>query len=77
MVTGIPPELIERAQEVLECKTTSKSIVPLHRRQSAGPSPDDQLLHFFASVDDWATATDETLDKFLAMARIGDASGSA
>jgi hypothetical protein len=76
VVTGIPPELIERAQEVLECKTTGKPIVPLHRRQGAGPSPDDQLLQFFASVDDWTIATDEMLDKFLAMARIGESSGS-
>ena len=67
--TGIPHALIERAQEVLDC---SKRGLPISsRQQTAGPSPEEQLAVFFASVDDWEGADDENIAKFLAIARMG------
>ena len=67
--TGIPQALVERAQEVLDC---SKRGLPISsRQQTAGPSPEEQLAVFFTSIDDWEGAEDETIDKFLAIARMG------
>ncbi|CAI5732709.1 unnamed protein product [Hyaloperonospora brassicae] len=66
---GIPHALVERAQEVLDC---SKRGLPISsRQQTAGPSPEEQLAVFFASIDDWEDAEDETIAKFLAIARMG------
>uniref|UniRef100_A0AAV1T9Z9 DNA mismatch repair proteins mutS family domain-containing protein n=1 Tax=Peronospora matthiolae TaxID=2874970 RepID=A0AAV1T9Z9_9STRA len=66
---GIPHALVERAQEVLDC---SKRGLPISsRQQTAGPSPEEQLAVFFASIDDWEGADDETIAKFLAIARMG------
>ncbi|KAG2863247.1 hypothetical protein PC116_g7234 [Phytophthora cactorum] len=66
---GIPLELVERAQEVLDC---SKRGVPISsRRQSAGPSPEEQLAAFFSSIDNWQAAGDDAISRFLTIARMG------
>ncbi|CAH0476482.1 unnamed protein product [Peronospora belbahrii] len=66
---GIPQQLVERAQEVLDC---IKHGLPIpSRQQSTGPSPEEQLAVFFASINDWQCAEDDVIAKFLAMARMG------
>ncbi|KAG7379942.1 MutS protein msh5 [Phytophthora pseudosyringae] len=66
---GIPQELVERAQEVLDC--TKRGAPISSRQQSAGPSPEEQLAAFFTSIADWQAAGDDVIAKFLAMARMG------
>ncbi|KAE9346744.1 DNA mismatch repair protein [Phytophthora rubi] len=66
---GIPEELVERAQAVLDC--TKRGVPISSRRQSSGPSPEEQLSAFFTSIDDWQTVDDDMVAKFLAMARMG------
>ncbi|KAL4108662.1 hypothetical protein PRIC1_000373 [Phytophthora ramorum] len=66
---GIPEELVKRAQEVLDCTKRGTSIPS--RQRSTGPSPEEQLASFFASIDDWQSAGDDLIVKFLAMARMG------
>ncbi|EGZ20705.1 hypothetical protein PHYSODRAFT_492926 [Phytophthora sojae] len=66
---GIPEELVERAQAVLDC--TKRGFPISSRRQPSGPSPEEQLSAFFTSIDDWQTVDDDVVTKFLAMARMG------
>ncbi|CAI5731867.1 unnamed protein product [Peronospora destructor] len=66
---GIPQQLVERAQEVLDCIKRGLSIPS--RQQSTGPSPEEQLVLFFTSISDWQSAGDDVIAKFLAMARMG------
>ncbi|KAL7687161.1 putative DNA mismatch repair protein MutS [Plasmopara halstedii] len=66
---GIPQEVIKRAQEVMDY---TKRKVPIPPRQMfAGPSPEEQLIAFFSSIDDWQAAGDDVISKFLTMARVG------
>ncbi|CAI5728086.1 unnamed protein product [Peronospora effusa] len=66
---GIPQQLVERAQEVLDC--TKRGLPIPSRQQSTGPSPEEQLAVFFTSINDWQSAGDDVIAKFLAMARMG------
>ncbi|OWZ12299.1 hypothetical protein PHMEG_00014561 [Phytophthora megakarya] len=65
---GIPHELIERAQQVLDF-TKRGAPIP-SRQQSTGPSPEEQLAVFFMSIDDWQSVEDDVVGKFLAMSRM-------
>ncbi|ETI56633.1 hypothetical protein, variant 1 [Phytophthora nicotianae] len=67
---GIPLTMVQRAQEVLEC--TKRGVPISSRRQSAGPSPAEQLHAFFSSIDDWQATEDDALSKFLTIARMGN-----
>ncbi|KAL3668323.1 hypothetical protein V7S43_006415 [Phytophthora oleae] len=66
---GVPEKLVERAQEILDC--TKRGVLIPSRQQLPGPSPEEQLAAFFTSINDWKTAGDEVIAKFLAIARMG------
>lgn len=66
---GVPEKLVERSQDILDCTKRGVPIPP--RQQLPGPSPEEQLVKFFASINDWKTAGDETIAKFFAIARMG------
>lgn len=69
-ITGIPQQLVERAQEVLDC--TKRGLPIPSRQRSTGPSPEQQLAVFFASISDWQCAGDDIIAKFLAMVRMSN-----
>ncbi|KAK1941664.1 DNA mismatch repair protein MSH5 [Phytophthora citrophthora] len=66
---GIPDKLVERAQEILDC--TKRGVLIPSRQQLSGPSPEEQLAAFFTSINDWKTAGNNVITKFLAIARMG------
>ncbi|TDH72233.1 uncharacterized protein CCR75_005607 [Bremia lactucae] len=66
---GIPEEMVERAQKVMDYVKRGEPIPT--RQMFEGPSPEEQLSAFFASIDDWHAAGDDIVSKFLTMARVG------
>lgn len=67
--TGVPASIVERAQDVLRCKTKGELIAAIESKKAP---PEENLLDYFCSVNDWTSASDEMVDRFLELARMGD-----
>lgn len=71
-LAGIPERIIKRASDVLTARKSGEPLVALRSRDSSDLRLEEQLSLFFASISDWANASDSDVEQFLTMARVCD-----
>uniref|UniRef100_K3X3Y6 Uncharacterized protein n=1 Tax=Globisporangium ultimum (strain ATCC 200006 / CBS 805.95 / DAOM BR144) TaxID=431595 RepID=K3X3Y6_GLOUD len=61
---GIPHDVVIRASEIMKSRKEGRPITPINIDGAVDLRHEDQLVLYFASIDDWTSASDENLTKF-------------